>query len=267
MPSRLSDAQRQVRGYARGALARIGYQVVPWPHAGRLGRSHPDLDPAFEPLHARCAPFTMTTVERMYALWTAVRHLNARSVEGAFVECGVWRGGSSMLAALALQQVGDTERSLHLFDTFAGMSEPTEQDVSVDGLRVADAWDEIEGETGDPVFAYASLEEVRRNIASTGYPAERISFVQGKVEDTIPAQAPERIALLRLDTDWYESTKHELEHLWSRLVPGGVLIIDDYGDWVGARKAVDEFFAERPDAPLLARVDSTGRIAVKATTG
>jgi O-methyltransferase len=159
----------------RGALARIGYQLVPAPHAGRLARSHPDLDPAFASLHARCAPFTMTTVERMYALWSAVRHLHAHAIAGAFVECGVWRGGSSMLAALTLQQVGDDQRSLHLFDTFAGMSTPTDADVNAHGLHVADAWDTIDGDAHDPVFAYASLEEVRRNMASTGYPEERIA--------------------------------------------------------------------------------------------
>ena len=85
------------------------------------------------------------------------------------------------------------------------------------------------------------------------------------MEETIPGRAPERIALLRLDTDWYESTRHELEHLWERLEPGGVLIIDDYGHWAGAREAVDEFFAKRSDAPLLTRVDYTGRIGVKAS--
>jgi O-methyltransferase len=265
MPGLLRNTHSQLRGYARGALARTGYKVVPWPQAGRLQRSHPDLDPAFGALHARCAPFTMTTVERMYALWSAIRHVHAHALDGAIVECGVWRGGSSMLAALTLLQVGDTRRPLLLFDTFAGMSSPTDADVSTNGLRAADAWDTIEGDVEDFVFAYATLEEVRRNMASTGYPEERIAYVQGKVEDTIPSQAPERIALLRLDTDWYESTRHELEHLWSRLVPGGVLIIDDYGEWIGARKAVDEFFADRQDAPLLVRVDATGRVAVKTT--
>lgn len=252
-----------VLGYGRGALARAGFQLVPYVRPGRLARSHPDLDEAFGPIHARCAAFTMTTVERMYALWSALRHLDATGVEGDVVECGVWRGGSSMVAALTLLQVGDEQRGLHLYDTFEGMSEPTEHDVSAGGLQVASDWERISDDKDDPVLVYATLEEVRRNMASTGFPAERIAYVQGKVEDTIPAQAPERIALLRLDTDWYESTKHELEQLWPRLVPGGVLIIDDYGDWVGARRAVDEFFAGRPDAPLLNRVDATGRIAVK----
>lgn len=259
----MTPIRRQLAGYARGALARAGFQLVPYVQPGRLARSHPDLEPAFGDLHARCAPYTMTTVERMNALWAALRHLDARGVAGDVVECGVWRGGSSMLAALTLLQLGDQERRLHLYDTFEGMSEPTEHDVSVGGLRVADDWQAISSHRDDPVVAYASLEEVRRNMASTGFPAARIDYVQGKVEETIPGHAPERIALLRLDTDWYESTKHELEQLWPRLVPGGVLIIDDYGDWIGARRAVDEFFAERADAPLLNRVDATGRIAVK----
>jgi O-methyltransferase len=85
--------------------------------------------------------------------------------------------------------------------------------------------------------------------------------VKGKVEDTIPANIPERIALLRLDTDFYRSTRHELEHLYPRLERGGVLIIDDYGAYVGARQATDEYFASRPF--LLNRIDEHVRCGVK----
>jgi hypothetical protein len=244
----------------RGALARAGFAIQRTPDARRLGRTHPDLEPAFAAAYARCAPYTMTSVERMYALWQAVGHVERHAVAGDVVECGVWRGGSSMLAALAL---ADRSRALWLYDTFAGMSEPTEHDVAPDGARMVDEWDRHRGRADDPVFAFGALDEVRANMAATGYPPERVRFVAGKVEDTIPAQAPERIALLRLDTDWYASTRHELEHLWDRLSPGGVLIVDDYGHWAGAREAVDEFFAGRSDAPLLARVDYTGRIGVK----
>jgi hypothetical protein len=263
----MNDAKKKLTGYARGALARAGVQLVPYVRAGALDRSHPDLEPAFGTVHTRCAPFTMTTVERMYSLWKSVHHLGAHGVEGDIVECGVWRGGSSMVAALALLEQGDRARRLHLYDTFEGMSAPTDQDVSIGGLSAAENWDRIKQDRDDPVLAYASLEEVKRNMASTGFPADRVDYVQGKVEETIPGHAPEKIALLRLDTDWYESTKHELDHLWSRLVPGGILIIDDYGDWIGARRAVDEFFAGRADAPLLVRVDATGRIGVKLSDG
>jgi len=113
------------------------------------------------------------------------------------------------------------------------------------------------------VWAYSPLEEVKRNLRLTGYDESRITYIQGKVEDTIPVRASERIALLRLDTDWYESTYHELVHLYPRLSVGGVLIIDDYGHWQGARRAVDQYIEENRLKILLNRIDYTGRIAVK----
>ncbi len=116
------------------------------------------------------------------------------------------------------------------------------------------------GQPRDALWCYSPLEEVKRNMDSTGYPAAEITYVKGKVEDTLPDAAPAQIAVLRLDTDWYESTRHELEHLYPRLAPGGVLIIDDYGYWSGARKAVDEYFG---DSLLLNRIDNTGRMAIK----
>ena len=112
-------------------------------------------------------------------------------------------------------------------------------------------------------WSYASIEEVQRNMWSTGYPKERMHFVKGPVESTIPEHAPEQIALLRLDTDFYESTRHELEHLFPRLVKGGVLILDDYGHWEGQRAAVDEYCKKKGIHLLLTRVDYTGRVAVK----
>jgi hypothetical protein len=105
--------------------------------------------------------------------------------------------------------------------------------------------------------------EVRAALLSTGYPAERVHLVEGRVEDTLPAAAPDAIALLRLDTDWYAGTKHELETLYPRLSPGGVLILDDYGHYEGARRAVDEYFADAGGRPLLSRIDYTGRVGVK----
>jgi hypothetical protein len=110
---------------------------------------------------------------------------------------------------------------------------------------------------------YSPLDEVQANMRRTGLAPERFEFVRGRVEDTIPARLPERIALLRLDTDWYESTRHELIHLFPLLEPGGVLIVDDYGAWEGARRAVDEYFDETGTKILLSRIDETGRIGVK----
>jgi O-methyltransferase len=249
----------------RRAVERSGFSVTRVLSNERIAAGQTDLDPAFAEVHRRCHAYTMTSVERMHALWQTIQHVVRRRIDGDVVECGVWRGGSSMLAALTLMALGDTWRRLYLYDTFAGMSEPTERDYNLlERVPMTEVWDGIRDDRDAPVLAFASLEEVRDNMARTGYPADRVVYGQGRVEDTIPATVPERIAVLRLDTDWYESTRHELEHLWPRVVPGGVLFIDDYGHWAGARDAVDEFFAQRPDAPLLVRVDTTGRIALKA---
>ena len=113
-------------------------------------------------------------------------------------------------------------------------------------------------------WCYSPIEDVKKNVLSTGYPERNVHFIKGKVEDSIPGHIPEKIALLRLDTDWYESTKHEMTHLFPRLVQGGVLIIDDYGHWEGARRAVDEYCADNGIHILLNRVDYTARIGVKA---
>jgi O-methyltransferase len=227
---------------------------------GRLGvRELPgDLDPEFLALYHRCRPYTMTSVERMFGLYKAVEHVARAEVPGDLVECGVWRGGSSMLAALALERFEPgSQRALYLYDTFAGMSEPTAED----GADTHARWRaQQDGDVN--AWCYAPLDEVRRNLAAAGVEGDRLKLVEGKVEDTIPGVAPERIALLRLDTDWYESTLHELRHLYDRVPSGGILLLDDYGRWQGARRAVDEFFAGGPPI-LLNRLDSTGRIGVR----
>ncbi len=215
----------------------------------------------------RALPFSMTGSARMLALVDAVRYCVGRGVPGDFVECGVWRGGSVMAMILTLQELGATDRTIYLYDTFEGMTEPTEDDVSdaegsaLTAWRAAASanqrpWDDV---FGPDAF---SEESVRSVVLGTGYPSEQIHFVRGPVEDTVPATVPDEIALLRLDTDWYESTRHELLHLYPRLQPSGVLIIDDYGHWQGARRAVDEYLATAPTL-LLSRVDYTGRMAVK----
>jgi len=197
------------------------------------------------------------------ALIQCVRHVVKSRIDGCFVECGVWRGGSSMVTALTLRQIGDTKRDLYLFDTFQGMTPPTEEDRDIARTSAKERL-ERDPKRASVFWAVAGIDEVRRNMTSTTYPSERIHYVQGPVEVTIPANAPaEPIALLRLDTDWYQSTKHELIHLFPRVAPGGILIIDDYGHWQGARKAVDEFFATRQRPVFLHRIDYTGRLVLK----
>ncbi|MDB4949148.1 MAG: hypothetical protein JWM27_1797 [Gemmatimonadetes bacterium] len=250
-----------LRSAIRNGLGALGYQVV------RAAAHAPGVptdiarDARFLALLERCRPFTMTSVERMYALYQAVGHVSRAGIAGAVVECGVWRGGSAMLCALALLEGGDTERDLYLYDTFEGMAKPDERDVSHEGEVALETWSRSPAEDGG--WCYSPIDEVRRNLLGTGYPEARLHFVKGKVEDTLPGTIPAGVALLRLDTDWYASTRHELEHLYPRLAPGGVLIVDDYGFWEGARQATDEFLDALPSPLLLGRIDDTGRIAVK----
>jgi hypothetical protein len=216
----------------------------------------------------RAGPYTMTGIARMQALIDAVRYCVARDIPGDFAECGVWRGGSVLAMILTLQELGRDDREIHLYDTFEGMTEPTEQDVSSHDAPAVETWREAQGagERAWPEYFDPSTfneDTVRETLLATGYPADRLHLVAGPVEETLPARAPERLALLRLDTDWYESTRHELEHLYPRLAEGGVLIIDDYGHWQGARRAVDEYFSAQAPPLLLHRIDYTCRMAVK----
>jgi O-methyltransferase len=206
---------------------------------------------------------TMTSPERISALVESVQFIVKNGIPGSIVECGVWRGGSMMAVALALKQAGGASRHLHLFDTFEGMPKPTEADVDLKGHSANTFFRKLQTGPDTSDYCHATLEEVQLGMNSTGYDPALVHLVKGRVEDTIPEHAPDSIALLRLDTDWYESTKHELEHLFPRLSRHGVLIIDDYGHWQGARKAVDEYFADNKIPILLSRVDYTGRIAVK----
>jgi O-methyltransferase len=208
-------------------------------------------------------PATLTSIERLYALFNSVRYVVQADIPGAFAECGVWRGGSVMMMAYALRTMGVTDRDIYLFDTFEGMTPPTQEDVDLHGTTAA-ALLEPGDRTSNAYWAYSHIEEVRTNLRKTGYPMERFILVQGDVTTTVPQLAPPSLALLRLDTDWYASTRHELEHLFPRLCDRGVLIIDDYGHFRGARKAVDEYLRTLSKHYFLNRIDYTGRLLIKA---
>lgn len=220
----------------------------------------PDYDEAAKETISAVRTRTMTSSEKLFGLISAVRYVVEHNIPGGIVECGVWRGGSMQAVARTLAESGAVDRDLYLFDTFEGMPPPTEVDRRFDGRSAATML--AESKPNAAVWAAASIDDVRAGMDEVGYPAERIHYVTGRVEETVPGEAPERIAILRLDTDWYESTRHELEHLYPRLSSGGVLIIDDYGWWQGSRKAVDEFLEQTGERLLLLRLDR-GRIAVK----
>ena len=259
------ESSRWWRAHPRLALRRLLRQK-----ARDLGAASPDradetlpddFTEADAQLWRQIAPYTMTTPGKVHTLARAVEYVARRPVRGAFVECGVWRGGSMMAVALTLLRLGVTDRELYLFDTFAGMTAPGPQDVKQGGRHASDVLRQTSQDAS--VWGIAPLEEVRAAVLGVGYPAERINFVKGPVEETLPRHAPGEIAVLRLDTDWYASTKHELVHLYPRLARGGVLIIDDYAYWRGARQAVDEYVQENEPTLLLIRIDHGARVAIK----
>jgi hypothetical protein len=223
-----------------------------------------DIDEAARRVYAEVGPYTMSGIERVASLCQAVEYVVRSCIPGDIVECGVWKGGSMMAIAKTLLRVGAPDRRLHLFDTFEGMTPPTAADVNLRGQEAAVL---LAGagaaKASANIWAIAPLKAVRDAMEGTGYNPQAINYVQGRVEDTLPAHVPSQIALLRLDTDWYESTYHEMVHLYPRLSVGGVLIIDDYGHWQGARRAIDQYVAEKKLRLLLTRVDYTCRVAVK----
>jgi hypothetical protein len=240
-------------------LKRMGLKLVPIQATDPFG---PDMEEDFKSIYWKTKPFTMTSLERMYAVYKATRHIAKLDIPGSIVECGVWKGGSAMVAALTLLSLGKTDRDIYLYDTYEGMSEPSEKDIHHTGSSAKTEWDSARKSDRNE-WCYSPVNEVKANMLSTGYPKERLHFIQGKVEDTIPGVIPDRIAILRLDTDWYESTYHELKHLYPVVSEGGFLIIDDYGCWQGAREAVDRFFSNDAQPLFLDRIDYTGRIGVK----
>ena len=169
-----------------------------------------------------------------------------------------------MAIALRLKEMGVTDRQIWLYDTFEGMTEPTAEDVESDsGRHAKDLLDTTAVGDGNNVWAVSPIDAVRQNVASTGYPMDRMRFVAGDVATTLQHEAPSQISLLRIDTDWYESTKTSMEVLYPRLSIGGVCILDDYGHWAGARQAVDEYFAVADSRPLMHPIDYSGRIFIK----
>jgi hypothetical protein len=249
--------------FTRRQIRSIRKRLVPRDFVAETRRRMPDLSEADVRVMDSVRRYTMVDADRLYAFMEATRYVARNDVPGAIVECGVWRGGATMASIRTLQALGRADRDYYLYDTFEGMSCPGEHDRRHDGEPAVLKFRRRRLSEDSSDWCRAELEAVKRAVLSTGYDPARVRFVKGKVEETIPGVAPAQIAVLRLDTDWYESTKHELEHLYPRLSCGGVLLVDDYGHWQGARKAVDEYFAGRGIPMLLNRSDYTGRVGVK----
>jgi O-methyltransferase len=229
------------------------------------GRVYSDFTD-FEQETLRQTPDVVASTEAMVALLRAVEHVVHHRIPGALVECGVYTGGNIELMIRALRHLDVADRHIYAYDTFAGMPRPEAIDDRGQGDTLKTTWEahrtDEDGDAGSK-WMRASLQSVRRRISRLRYPDDQLHFVQGLVEQTIPAVIPDRIAILRLDTDFYSSTKHELEHLYPRLSAGGVLIIDDYGAMPGCRIATDEYATDHATGWFLHRVDAHVRLTIK----
>ena len=236
------------------AFNRFGYQIE------KTTDPFANFDERAKDTIRQVLPYTMIGEERLFTLIEAVRYIARNRIGGDFVECGVWQGGAAMAMAWTAVE-NNISPAIWLYDSFDGMPEPGDADRDFAGKSAQQWYDEI-----GPGWCQAGEDDVRRNIGLVDYDADKWVIVGGLVEDTIPANIPEKIAILRLDTDWYDSTLHELNNLYDLLAEGGILIIDDYGDWQGSKKAVDEFFASRKIYPYLAPTGGQ-RVWVKQTIG
>jgi O-methyltransferase len=260
-----------IKRLLKAAVGSLGYRIerkTPTQVVAPAPEFPPDFTPQEQEIWRSIEQYTMTSRERVVSLIRAVQYVERNRIPGAFVECGVWRGGSMMAVARTLLAAGTSDRELFLFDTYRGMPEAADVDVDAFSRSAAPLLAElrkrpVEEQIENHVVAQCPLEIVRANVISTGYPQDKLHFVEGRVENTIPEYAPSNVALLRLDTDWYESTRHELIHLFPRLSSHGILIIDDYGHWQGARLAVDEYFEQNGEQVFLSRIDYSGRIGVR----
>jgi hypothetical protein len=253
---------QKIKNTVKSLTRRVGYDIIQV-NPKRAGFPVDFDDTQIDIIH-KVTPYTMTGWERVHALIEAVRYVISSDIKGDFVECGVYKGGSMMAMALTLLSKGIKDRELYFFDTFEGMPAPGERDVDdVFGNSVNEEFSKWRISDVSSTWVNAPMEKVKAAMASTGYPMERMHFIKGMVEDTLPSQAPNTVALLRLDTDWYQSTFHEMAHLYPRLSVGGVTIIDDYGHFKGAKDAVDDYFRGAGLKPFLHRIDYSGRLVIK----
>ena len=192
-----------------------------------------------------CDEYTATSLVRRWALIQAIKAVYSQNLEGDIVECGVWKGGNLIISEMLVEKF-NLNKKIYGYDTFKGMTKPGDLDIDrVSGELAEVKWKRCDKEAYN-TWCYASIEEVRTNIQNHVMNTDNVQLIMGKVEDTLLKREnfPESISILRLDTDWYESTKIELEVLYPRLVKGGILIVDDYGLWNGSRRAVDEYFKD-----------------------
>ena len=197
-------------------------------------------------------PYTMTDVARIDCLYDSLEYVRSNGFTGDFVECGVWKGGNILGIMKYLEYHQYFEPHVWAYDTFSGMTAPEDNDKDFLNNKASDILNDV--------LCYSPLDEVKATLSQSNYPRNKVTLVAGDVCQTLLNEEwlPKKIALLRLDTDWYASTKMELEVLWDRLEIGAPCIIDDYGHWLGCREAVDEFFFRLPCTHEAEVIDYTG---------
>jgi len=219
---------------------------------------------------------TMLSKRRLVTLYQQVAYCEKYNIPGSFVECGVWKGGATGLMALANLTLSDERRQLHLFDAFQEICEP---DAFVDGERALREVKELTGNSDrnqgrlqpligiyDSMGGVGTLDENKQLLETDiNYPSDNINYHVGWFQETLPSvhEQIDKIAILRLDGDWYASTKICLEYLFNKVVKGGIVIIDDYGTYDGCRKAFDEFAELNEIQCFLGSIDSDCRFFVK----
>ena len=202
-------------------------------------------------------PYTMTSTERINELFNSLEHIRNNKIDGDFVECGVWKGGNILGIMEYLYYHNMTDRNVWLYDTYQGMTQPEDVDIDLKNQKASDILQNV--------LCYSSLNEVKKNLSNSKFPISNIKYIIGDVCETLDIQEniPNKISLLRLDTDWYKSTKKELEKLYPILSTNGVLIVDDYGHWEGSKKAVNEYFEKNNIKLDYKKIDYTGIKIVK----
>lgn len=202
-------------------------------------------------------PYTMTSIERINELFNSLEYIRTNKIDGDFVECGVWKGGNILGIMEYLYYHNMTDRIVWMYDTFQGMTQPEDIDVDLRNQKASDILEQV--------LCYSSINEVKKNLSSSKFPSSNLRYVVGDICETLNYEnnLPRKISLLRLDTDWYQSTKKEMDVLYPLLSNEGVLIVDDYGHWQGSKKAVDEYFLNKGLKPIIEKIDYTGIKIIK----
>lgn len=212
--------------------------------------------------------YTMLPYVRLVTLYQQAVHCEKAGIQGSFVECGVWKGGAVALMALANMNHGKGPRHIHLFDAFDDICEP---DANIDGERAlgdARRYTGIDSRMSgtlkpvkgfyDAFGGHGELGENKRLLENViNYNPDYLHYHKGWFQDTLPEDSSQitDIAILRLDADWYASTKVCLDYLYDKVVSGGFIIVDDYGYYEGCKKAVDAFIQGIKTRVFLNQVD------------